>query len=219
MLEYNHGCSNTYGDRKLQDIEKIYDALMHKIPVRSVMFTGTDQMWKAEIMNQLYKAAESKEILCKRIAIKKINRFVPQIISFSQEFLNSINGCEYLVKDGLDTLETVIKAYDQNGVTYPLSTKDNYFFPVSLTQALTDLFVIMGKIARKTEAPICLFIDDIHCMKSEELGALIAALHRSNQLGYPLMIIGTALPKILKMMAKEKSYAERLFQYIEVEDI
>ena len=53
-------------------------------------------------------------------------------------------------------------------------------------------------------------------MKAEELGALIAALHRSNQLGYPIMIIGAGLPKIYKMLSDEKTYAERLFVYQEI---
>lgn len=53
-------------------------------------------------------------------------------------------------------------------------------------------------------------------MKQEELGALIAALHRSNQLGYPIMIVGAGLPKIYKMLSEEKSYSERLFIYKEI---
>ena len=53
-------------------------------------------------------------------------------------------------------------------------------------------------------------------MKQNELGALIAALHRTNQLGYPVMIIGAGLPKIYKMLSNEKSYSERLFLYKEI---
>ena len=53
-------------------------------------------------------------------------------------------------------------------------------------------------------------------MKQNELGALIAALHRTNQLGYPIMIIGAGLPKIYKMLSNEKSYSERLFLYKEI---
>lgn len=53
-------------------------------------------------------------------------------------------------------------------------------------------------------------------MKQKELGALIAALHRANQLGYPIMIIGAGLPKIYKMLSEEKSYSERLFMYKEI---
>ena len=54
----------------------------------------------------------------------------------------------------------------------------------------------MGQTALETDTPICFFIDEIQYMKEEELGSLIAALHRTNQLGYPVMIIGAGLPKI-----------------------
>ena len=41
--------------------------------------------------------------------------------------------------------------------------------------------------------------DEIQYMKSVELGALIAALHRSNQLGYPVMLVVLELvPKYTK---------------------
>ena len=53
-------------------------------------------------------------------------------------------------------------------------------------------------------------------MKPTELGALIAALHRANQLGYPIMVIGAGLPKIYAMLSAEKSYSERLFLYKEI---
>ena len=38
-------------------------------------------------------------------------------------------------------------------------------------------------------------------MKQNQLGSLIAALHRTNQLGYPVMIVGAGLPKIYKMLS------------------
>ena len=51
------------------------------------------------------------------------------------------------------------------------------------------------------------------------LGSLIAVLHRTNQLGYPVMIIGAGLPKIYKMISDEKSYSERFFFYKETDKI
>ena len=53
-------------------------------------------------------------------------------------------------------------------------------------------------------------------MKQEQLSSLIAALHRTNQLGYPIMVIGAGLPKIYKMLSDEKSYSERLFIYNQI---
>ena len=94
-----------------------------------------------------------------------------------------------------------------------VSTKEKF---KNLTQSLTDVFVTVGETAYKSETPVCFFIDEIQYMKSRELGALIAALHRANQLGYPIMVIGAGLPKIYKMLSDEKSYSERLFLYKEV---
>ena len=48
---------------------------------------------------------------------------------------------------------------------------------------------------------------------------MISALHRVNQLGYPVMIIGAGLPKIYKMLSEEKSYSERLFIYKEISSL
>lgn len=88
-----------------------------------------------------------------------------------------------------------------------------------MTQSLTEVFVTIGETAYETETPICFFIDEIQYMKSDELGALIAAIHRTNQLGYPVMIIGAGLPKIYKMLSDEKSYSERLFLYKEIDSL
>ena len=48
----------------------------------------------------------------------------------------------------------------------------------------SDVLTTIGETALKTETPICFFIDEIQYMKQEQLGSLIAALHRTNQLGY-----------------------------------
>jgi hypothetical protein len=89
----------------------------------------------------------------------------------------------------------------------------------NLTQSLTDVFTTIGETAQKTETPICFFIDEIQYMKQNQLGSLIAALHRNNQLGYPVMIVGAGLPKIYKMLSDEKSYSERLFVYKQVDSL
>lgn len=62
-------------------------------------------------------------------------------------------------------------------------------------------------------------IEQIQYMKQTELGALIAALHRTNQLAYPIMVVGAGLPKIYKMLSDEKSYSERLFYYKEIDSL
>ena len=54
----------------------------------------------------------------------------------------------------------------------------------NLTQTLTEVFSTIGETAQKTETPICFFIDEIQYMKQNQLGSLIAALHRANPVSY-----------------------------------
>ena len=101
--------------------------------------------------------------------------------------------------------------------TFTFSLQDRELYASgNLTQSLTEVFVCIGETAAKTNTPICFFIDEIQYIKQEELGSLIAALHRTNQLGYPVMAVGAGLPKIYKMLSDEKSYSERLFLYREI---
>ena len=61
-----------------------------------------------------------------------------------------------------------------------------------------------------------MFIDEIQYMKEDELESLMTALHRVNQRSLPIVIMAAGLPKIAKIAGDVKSYAERLFQFVEI---
>ena len=114
----------------------------------------------------------------------------------------------------------MVVSFDPNDNTFSLSLEEKDLYKTNnLTQSLTDVFTSLGEAAAKAEIPICFFIDEIQYIKSENLGALIAAIHRTNQLGYPIMIIAAGLPKIYSMLSSEKSYSERLFIYKEIDSL
>lgn len=124
---------------------------------------------------------------------------------------------KHLIKKPLDAIKLLVVSFNPNDTTFSLSVQDRELYVSNnLTQSLTDVFTTIVETALKTETPICFFIDEIQYMKQEQLGSLIAALHRTNQLGYPVMIIGAGLPKIYKMLSDEKSYSERLFMYKQI---
>jgi len=122
-----------------------------------------------------------------------------------------------LIKKSLDSIKSLVVSFDPNDKTFSLSLQDRELYQSNnLTQSLTEVFTSIGETAYESETPICFFIDEIQYMKGEELGSLIAALHRTNQLGYPVMVVGAGLPKIYKMLSDEKTYSERLFLYKEI---
>ena len=204
-------------DEDMQNVEEMFHALTMNIPTPSVVFSGLRGVGKTVLINKLQNIAEEKDIFCKHIEVEERNDFIPQIAACSQAFLRKVSAKEkfkHLIQKPLDAIKSLVVSFDPNDNTFSLSVQERELYKSnSLTQSMTEVFVTIGEIAYKTETPICFFIDEIQYMKQKELGSLIAALHRTNQLGYPVMIVGAGLPKIYKMLSEAKSYSERLFLY------
>lgn len=207
-------------DEDINSMEPMFTALTMNLPTQSVIFSGLRGVGKTVLINKLQKMAEEKDIFCKHIEVEERNDFVSQIASCSQAFLRKVSAKEkfkHLIQRPLDAIKALVVSFDPNENTFSLSLQERELYTSNnLTQSLTEVFVTIGETAYKTETPICFFVDEIQYMKQSELGALIAAIHRTNQLGYPVMMIGAGLPKIYKMLSEEKSYAERLFLYKEI---
>ena len=109
----------------------------------------------------------------------------------------------------------MVISFNPSNTTFSVSLQDReLYLSNNLTQSLTKVFVTIGETAQKVQTPVCFFIDEIQYMKQEQLGSLIAALHRTNQLGYPVMVIGAGLPRIYKMLSDEKSYGRKKFIFV-----
>ncbi|MDD6037125.1 MAG: ATP-binding protein [Lachnospiraceae bacterium] len=207
-------------DEVINNVQQMFDALIMNIPTQSVIFSGLRGVGKTVLINKLQNIAEEKDIFCSHIEVEERNDFIPQIAACSQAFLRKVNKKEkfmHLIQKPLDAIKSLMVSFDPDKNTFSVSLQEKELYTsTSLTQSLTEVFVTIGETAYKTETPICFFVDEIQYMKQNELGSLIAALHRTNQLGYPVMVIGAGLPKIYKMLSEEKSYAERLFVYKEI---
>lgn len=207
-------------DDDIKNVEQMFDALTMNIPTQSIIYSGLRGVGKTVLINRLQKLAEDKDIFCKHIEVEERNDFISQIASCAQAFLRKVSTKEKfknLIQKPLDAIKALVVSFDPNDNTFSLSLQEKELYKsINLTQSLTDVFTTIGETAYKSETPICFFIDEIQYMKSKELGSLIAALHRTNQLGYPVMVIGAGLPKIYKMLSEEKSYSERLFLYKEI---
>lgn len=199
-------------DDDIQNVEQMLTALTMNIPTQSIIFSGLRGVGKTVLLNKLQKTAEDKNIFCRHIEVEERSDFISQIAAASQVFLRKVSTKEKfknLIQKPLEAIKALVISFDPNENTFSLSMQEQELYKSSnLTQSLTEVFTTIGETAYKSETPVCFFIDEIQYMKSEELGPLISALHRANQLGYPIMVIGAGLPKIYKMLSEEKSYSE-----------
>ena len=207
-------------EEDIQNLEQMFDALTMNIPTQSIIFSGLRGVGKTVLINRLQKIAEDKDIFCRHIEVEERNDFISQIATCAQAFLRKVSTKEKfknLIQKPLDAIKSLVVSFDPNDNTFSLSLQEKELYKsTNLTQSLTEVFTTIGETAYKSSTPICFFIDEIQYMKPRELGSLIAALHRTNQLGYPVMVVGAGLPIIYKMLSDEKSYSERLFLYKEI---
>lgn len=207
-------------DDDIQEVKQIFEALTMGIPVQSIIYSGLRGVGKTVLLNRLEEIANDYGILYSHIEVEEKNDFISKIAECSQDFLREISAKEkfvHLIKKPLEAIKTLVISFNPKDTTFSLEVKDReLYLSNNLTQSLTKVFVTIGEVAQKVKIPICFFIDEIQYMQQEQLGSLIAALHRTNQLGYPIMVIGAGLPKIYKMLSDEKSYSERLFMYKQI---
>lgn len=82
-----------------------------------------------------------------------------------------------------------------------------------LEEDLADLFRELGQVAQEANRGVVFLMDEVQFLSREDLEALIAALHRAAQQGFPLTVVGAGLPLLPRLVGEARSYAERLFDF------
>jgi AAA ATPase domain len=85
-----------------------------------------------------------------------------------------------------------------------------------LADDLTDLLVTLGEAFKEDGSALVIVIDELQYLNEDELGSIIMAVHRTNQLDLPVLVVGAGLPQLPAMAGEARSYAERLFDFPEL---
>lgn len=213
-------------DDTLNASKEILAYLSKGKPTRSIMYYGLRGVGKTVLLNKIEQYADDiDDILYEHIEISENGSFKSAISLHCQKLIRQISAKESVKEMALKAL-SVLKAfsltYSSGGAEVIMSLDMDVVPAIGVSDTrnfqndLTELFVSMGILASKSEYAICLFIDEIQYIKEDEFEALIAAVHRVNQKGLPVLIFGAGLPKITKLAGDVKSYAERLFEFVEI---
>lgn len=78
---------------------------------------------------------------------------------------------------------------------------------------LPDLFEAIGEAAEERATGVAVLLDEVQYLGSQELSALIMAMHRMQQRQLPVVVVGAGLPTLPALAGDSKSYSERLFDF------
>ena len=210
-------------DGVLQDIKILIGRVSQKRPERSLLLTGLRGVGKTVLLIQAAHIARQNG--CRTFSVeahedKSLAGLIAPSLRTLLLDLNRMEGAKEKARQGLAVFRSFLGAVKISvgeftvgvDVAPALGSADSGDLEIDLP----NLFVAIGEAAEERNTAVVIIIDEIQYLKSNELGALIMAMHRVQQNQLPIALIGAGLPILLGLAGQSKSYAERLFRFPEI---
>jgi hypothetical protein len=188
---------------------------------KSMILVGLRGVGKTVLLNRIWEAAEAegyRAILIEAHEDKRLPELLVPPLRQALFALDAMENASDKVKRGFRVLGSFIK-----GLRFKVSEIEISFDPElgsadsgDLEADLSELFIAIGEASADRNTAVAICVDELQYLTETELSALIMAIHRVNQRGLPLTVIGAGLPQIVGLTGKSKSYAERLFDFPDV---
>ncbi len=192
-------------------------------PHKNVVLVGLRGVGKTALLDRIGLEAEGRGVMVLRMEAPE-NRSLPSILVPQLRWallkLSRKEGAKHLAQRALRGVAGFVSAfkvkYHDIEVGLDLEPEPGLADNGDLETDLQSLLEAAGAAVRADGTCIALFIDEVQYVREEELGALIAALHRMAQLALPVTLVGAGLPQARGRLGRAKSYSERLFDFPEI---
>lgn len=195
----------------------IQRALIGK-PSRSQMLLGLRGVGKTVLLNKIEEMAEKAGHVTSFIEAPEgrplADLLYPRVFQALRR-LSLVDSAKAKVLSALGSLRSFASVFNvkigdvEISVDAEIGASDSG----DLESDLSDLFVRVGTAAKAAKTAWTLLIDEVQYLKSQDLAALIVAIHKVNQRNLPVLFFGAGLPQVAALSGDAKSYAERLFHY------
>lgn len=189
---------------------------------RSQMLLGLRGVGKTVLLNKIEEIAEAEKHVTSSIEApegKALSELLLPKINQALRKLSSSENAKAKVHQALRALRSFASAFKISFGDTSISVDPEVGVADSgnMEADLPELFVRVGEAAKAAGRAWTLLIDEVQYLRSEDLAALIVALHKVNQKNLPVLFFGAGLPQVAALSGDAKSYAERLFHYPAVE--
>ncbi len=207
-------------DPILEQARILLGRVKQKKPEKSMLLTGLRGVGKTVLLNEIKRMADGAGYRTISIEAHEGKALGPLIAPYLRSLLydlDRIAGTGDKVKRGLAVLRSFIGALKLTvgdvSIGLDIEPEKGSADSGDLEIDLPSLFVAIGEAAEDRKSAVAIFIDEIQYFSKKELGALIMAMHKVQQLQLPLVLLGAGLPILPGLAGESKSYAERLFNF------
>lgn len=199
------------------------DRIRGRKSARSFVFYGLRGVGKTVLLNKVRQESEARDFSCVwmeapeerslpallapalRAALLKLSRG-EAVKAGLEKALKALAGFAKAMKFKYQDVEMGLDYKPQKGVA---DSGD-------LETDLVELMTTVGEAAIERKTAVVLFVDELQYVKEKELAALIMAIHRASQNQLPVTLVAAGLPQLVGQTGRAKSYAERLFEFVEI---
>jgi hypothetical protein len=191
-------------------------------PAQSQMLLGLRGVGKTVLLNRIEQIAEGHGYLTSFIEAPEDRRLVDLLYPKIHQVLRKLSLSE-TAKAAAHSAARALRGFasafkiSMGDFEVAVDAEPGVADSGDLEYDITELFVKVGEAARAAGRGWALLIDEVQYLSTEELGALIVAIHRINQKSLPVLLFGAGLPAIAALSGDAKSYAERLFIFPKVD--
>ena len=190
---------------------------------RSMLLTGLRGVGKTVLLNEFGVIAQSEGWVHAHIEATEDVRIAASLAGVARRVLIELSLRERAkdrARRALGVLRSFVKVHvplgDVGNITIDLDPLPGRADSGQLDSDLAGLFTELGETARVGQSGVLITIDEIQYLAKSELSALIIGLHRVSQLGLPVLVVGAGLPSLPGLAGEARSYAERLFNFINI---
>lgn len=193
-------------------------------PARGMIFYGLRGVGKTVLLHKIRSDAEARQIATVIMEAPEDKSLPALLLPALRSTLTKMSKTE-AIKAGVGSLMKSLTGFARalkfkyEDIEVGLDGGDGPGGSGDLETDLTDLLSEVGEVAKANGTALALLIDELQYIPEEQLGALIAALHRANQNQLPIMLFAAGLPQLLGMAGRAKSYTERLFEFVPVDQL
>jgi AAA ATPase-like protein len=214
-------------DRELASFEVALERVGAGRPERSIVLTGLRGVGKTVLLNALRGRAVQRYWGTGKVEARSEQGIRLPVAQAVHAAVREV-AHRHRNPQAVDAVAGVVKSFalrtslpDRKGIRWQPPTD----VPAARGRAdsgdleldLVELFTDVGALGQDLGAGVALFVDEMQEVAAAELAALCGACHELSQQAVPLVVVGAGLPHLPATLSASKSYAERLFRYVEVD--
>jgi hypothetical protein len=194
---------------------------------RSMMLKGLRGVGKTVLLNEFGRIAKREGWIHAHLEATEDVRIENAIAALSRRVLLELSvgsRAKDRAVHALGVLRSFIKVHiplggDAGSLVIDFEPRPGEADSGQLDGDLSGVFTAVGETAQAAGTGVFLTIDEIQYLGKAELSALIIGLHRVSQLSLPLLVAGAGLPSLPGLAGEARSYAERLFRYVDIDSL